>query len=307
MKKFVTVLLIMTVIGIIVFVGCGKENPGEVETDETAIRDFVANDTLWFNTTRHYEGEAKNDSGGTSGGMGMGSGEVGILGEIDPLLWGRQILGHPNPQITVEVNGDSAYVAWEIHSTGYFNIYAWDPDSGQSGNWVIVKKELNETARISAIFKRTGNQGDPYRGWDLYAISGAWGTSEPEAQRTVNIDSLRIQCTTYTDTVFDTPLGITPILQTLTFAPGETITLTIYSNVPDARVFLHIFRNVWPYHIRVPFTFNNSNGTYNGTWNAELVPAVRLAVFDMLNKNTLEDDEYRYDSNGWLFFYLVHP
>jgi len=50
--------------------------------------------------------------------------------------------------ITVDVNGDSAYVAWEIHNTGYFNIFAWDPDSGQSGEWVFVKKELNETARI---------------------------------------------------------------------------------------------------------------------------------------------------------------
>lgn len=307
MKKFMTIFLIVLVSVTLAVVGCGKKGPSEVSLDETAISDYIANDTLWFNTTRHYEGEATDDSGNSSGSVGMGMGNIKPLGEIEPLLWGRQILGHPNPNVTIEVNGDSAFVSWELHNTGYFNIFAWDPDSGQSGNWVLIKKELNETSKISAVFKRTGSSEDPYRGWDLYAISGAWGTSEPEEARTVNIDSIRIQCTSYPDTVFNTPFGITPILQTLTFAPGETVTLTLYSNDPDARVFLHIFRNTWPFHIRIPFTYNNNDGSYTGTWNVELIPAVRLAVFDMMNKNTLEDDEYSYDFNGWLFFYLVHP
>ena len=307
MKQTAAIIMIVLLMIIISVIGCGKKGLSDVDTDETAIRDFIASDTLWFNTTRHYEGEATDDSGGTGGISGYEPGMVGTFGEITPLHWGRQILGHPNPQVTIDINGDSAYVAWELHNTGYFNIFAWDPDSGLSGDWVFIKKDLDETVRISAVFKRTGQPGDPYRGWDLYAISGAWGASEPEGLRTVNIDSLRIECTTYPDTVFTTPLGVTPILETLTFAPGETVTLTLYSNDPDARVFLHVFRNIWPYHIRIPFTYNNNNGSYTGTWNVEIIPAVRIAVFDMIHKNTLEDDEYIYDSNGWLLFYLVHP
>lgn len=306
MKKMIAVFSVVALGAVLVLVGCGKQGPSEVETDESAIASFIANDTLWFNTGRHYEGEATDDSGGTSGDYGeLPYGQPGPLGEISPLLWGRQVLGHPDPRVTIDVVGDSAYVAWEIHNTGFFNIFAWDPDSGQSGEWVFIKKELNETARIAAIFKRTGSSGDPYRGWDLFAISGAWGTSEP--QRTVEIDSVRIQCTTYPDTVFSTPLGLTPILSTLTFAPGEAVTLTLYSNTVDANAFLHVFRNTWPFHIRVPFTYNSNDGSYTGTWNAELIPAVRIAVFDCMHKNTLEDDEYCYDYNGWLFFYLVHP
>lgn len=308
MKKYIAIIMMVLLTALISLIGCGKSGPSGVELDETAIYSYIENDTLWFNTGRHYEGEATDDSGRTKGSRGeLGSGTVGIFGEITPLLWGRQILGHPNPQVTVDINGDSAYVAWELHNTGFLNIFAWDPDSGQSGEWVFIKKQLDETVLIYAVFKRTGEPGDPYRGWDLYAISGAWGTSEPEDLRTVTIDSLRIECNTYPDTVFTTPLGITPILQTLTFAPGETVTLTLYSNDPDANVFLHVFRDTWPYHIRVPFTYNNNNGSYTGTWNTELIPAVRIAVFDMMHKNTLEDDEYPYDFNGWLFFYLVHP
>jgi hypothetical protein len=306
MKRMIAVFTAAAIGALIIMTGCGKEGPSDIDMDESAIRSFIESDTLWFNTSRHFEGEATDDSGGTSGDYGrVPHGSPGPLGEIAPLLWGRQILGHPDPQVIIDVVGDSAYVAWEIHNTGFFNIFAWDPDSGQSGEWVFIKKELNETARISAVFKRTGNHGDPYRGWDLSAISGAWGTSEPN--RTVTIDSLRIQCATHPDTVFSTPLGITPILQTLTFAPGETVTLTLYANVPDAKVFLHVFRNIWPFHIRVPFTYNNEDGSYTGTWNAEIIPAVRIAVFDCMHKNTLDDDAYQYDYNGWLFFYLVHP
>ena len=307
MKKFIAISMMALLIALVSFIGCGKDQASEAEQDDVAIRSFIAGDTLWFNPDQHYEDSATNDSGGGIGSLGPGSGMAGIFGDIIPLCWGRQVLGHPNPQVTIEINGDSAYIAWEIHNVGYFNIYAWDPDSGTSGDWVSIKKALSETIRISAFFQRTGEPGDPYRGWDLYAISGAWGTSEPEGSRTVTIDSLRIECTTYPDTVFSTPLCITPILQTLTFAPGETVILTVYSNDPEAKVFFHVFRNTWPFHIRIPFTYNNNDGSYTGTWNAELIPAVRIAVFDMMHKSTLEDDEYVYDSNGWLFFYLVHP
>jgi hypothetical protein len=307
MKQFAVVFTVVILMVFVSVIGCGKSGPSESEMDESAIRDFITSDTLWFNISRHYEGEATDDSGGSATSSVYNPGALGPLGEITPLLWGRQILGHPDPSVSIDIFEDSAYVAWEVHNTGYFNIFAWDPDSGSSGEWVFIKKELNETARISAVFKKTGHTGDPYRGWDLYAISGGWGTSDPEGLRTVTIDSLRIECTTYPDTVFATPLGVTPILQTLTFAPGESVTLTLYSNDADARVFLHVFRNTWPFHIRVPFTYNNNNGSYTGTWNAELIPAVRIAVFDMMHKNTLEDDEYVYDYNGWLFFYLVHP
>ncbi len=50
---------------------------------------------------------------------------------------------------------------------------------------------------------------------------------------------------------------------------------------------------------------NVGEGTYTGTWHAQLVPAVRFVVFDCLQHGTLHDDEYPYDFNGWLFPYIV--
>jgi hypothetical protein len=50
---------------------------------------------------------------------------------------------------------------------------------------------------------------------------------------------------------------------------------------------------------------NIGDQSYSGVWHAQLLPAVRFAVFDCLQHETLHDDEYPYDFNGWLFPYLV--
>lgn len=273
-----------------VFVGCQKNPQEPSELDEQAIKDMVESSD-WFNLNGHYEGTAVDDSGGTD--------TTHIVKDtIVPVLWGRRITGHPDSEVQISVVGDSAFVSFTIHTVGTLNIIGWNPDTG----WVAVQKPLSETAQLYAIFKRTGSATDPHRGWTLTNISGAEGTSD--SVLTVRIDSVRIQSTSYPDTVLSDPLNIFPVENTMTFISGEEVKLTVYTNDPTLRTFLHVFMPNWPWHIRVPFV-SQGDGTYTGVWHAQIIPAVRFAVFDCLQYETLHDDAYPYDFNGWLFPYLV--
>jgi hypothetical protein len=92
--------------------------------------------------------------------------------------------------------------------------------------------------------------------------------------------------------------------EVLTFQPAEAVVVTAYTNDPTARVFLHVFSNIWPWHMRIPF-FNRGNGEYWGIWWVQRIPAVRLAAVDMMEYGTLHTEDYGYDFHGWLLPYLV--
>ncbi len=285
MKRLLVVCLFVPFI----LVGCQKSTE-EADLDEQAIVDMMGG-SEWFDLTGHFEGTPVDDSGSTDT-------TYFVKDSIVPILWGRRITGHPNSEVGITITGDSAFVSFTIHTVGTLNILGWDPDTG----WVGLQKPLDETSQLSAVYKRTGTATDVHRGWELTDISGAEGASDSVC--TVRIDSVRIQSTSYQDTVLTDPLDIIPIENTMTFTPGEQVTLTVYTNDSTLRLFLHVFVHWWPWHVRVPFA-NVGNGSYTGIWHAQLVPAVRFAVFDALQYETLHDDAYPYDFNGWLFPYVV--
>jgi len=49
------------------------------------------------------------------------------------------------------------------------------------------------------------------------------------------------------------------------------------------------------------------NGVFQGTWNAQLIPGFRFAIFDLLSRNTLLDKTAAYDFSGWLLPYAIKP
>jgi hypothetical protein len=283
-------LMALLLLAPLLLIGCrNAQEPSEL--DEQAIADVMAGSD-WFKLTEHFEGTALDDSGSTD--------TTSIAKDtIAPFLWGRRIAGHPDSRVDISVTDDSAFAAYTIHTVGTLDILGWNPDTG----WVGVQKSLVETARLYAIFKRTGRTSDPHRGWVLTHVSGAEGVSD--SILTVRIDSVRIQSLSYPDTVLSDPLNIFPLTSALTFTPGEEVALTVYTNDSSLRLFLHVFVPLWPWHVRVPF-MNMGDQTYAGVWHAQLLPAVRFAVFDCLQYETLHDDEYPYDFNGWLFPYLVN-
>ncbi len=273
----------------LLFSGCSKREDSET-LDETAIAELMESEGL-FDMTAHFEGTAVDDSGTTDT-------TAAAKDSIVPFLWGRKVIGHPEVTVELSIVSDSAFASYSVHTVGSLNILGWNPDTG----WVGIQKPFSETSEFFAIFKRTRPIGAPHRGWALTDISGAEGISD--SVNTVRIDSVRIQSTSYPDTLLTDPLDIFALADVMTFTSGEQVILTTYTNDPSLRVFLHVFMNLWPWHIRVPFV-NEGDGSYTGTWNAQLIPAVRFAVFDCLQYETLHDDAHPYDFNGWLFAYLV--
>lgn len=284
--------LFLSLIVLFALTGCSKKSTNSEQTDEGTIREFIF-DSDWFKLTNHFEGEAVSDSGDTSTTAGK------VLCDTLTVLWGRKITGHPDPQVTIEITGDSAFVSWTINTVGWFHIIKWV--SSDSSHWVHIKKPLSETANLYAIFKRRGEVNLPHRGWELNKISGAEGTSDSVC--TVEILSINIQSSSY-DTTITNPLELFDITDVLTFETGEEVKITVETTGEPAKLFLHVFTHLWPWHFRIPFQ-KEEGGTFIGTWKVQRIPAVKFAVFDLLRHETIYDDSYPYDSNGWLFPYLV--
>lgn len=261
----------------VVLTGCGEE------TDEEAIESLILSDTIWFDVN------TKVDSTSTSSSAGRDT----------TIVWWRGAQTHNDPTIEINIVGDSAWVSWQRSNYGHLYSFAqWD-----TLPWVLWTKQLSETAQICATFLRTGTTSDENRGWQLHSISLAYG--ESDSVNTVRIDSLRIESLSYPDLVIDDPLNtFYRVDSLLTFTSGESVTLTLYTNVADGHAFLHSFILAWPYYVRLAFT-NQGEGVYQGTWNAQIIAVPRFAIFDLLSNSTLYTSEDVYDFNGWLLPYTI--
>lgn len=259
---------------------CKKADP---DADAAAIRDLVTEDTV------HFKAGTAGDS--TEGGFLLDDTTVG--------LWWRGPQTHDSqPTIDVEVVDDSAWVGWHQSNYGEFIHWVRTSDS-TSVRWI---KELTERVQLNAIFRREGDQTDTDRGWRLKRISLVSGVSD--TANTVLIDSLRIQ-SSIRDIMIVDPLNTYYMLDSLvTFTPGEQLTLTLYTNMAEGRAFLHAF---WGWLLlRHPFE-HQGEGVHTGTWNAQVIPGFRFAIFDLITESTLLDPAAPYDYNGWLFPYKIQP
>lgn len=273
-------LMVMTLALTVLLVQCAKES--ERELDEDAIRSLIMADSIWFNANTQVDS--------TSG--------TYLGGRDTTIVWWRSAQTHSGLTIEIDIVEDSAWVSWQRINSGYLHTLAgWDD------TLVLWTKNLEETAQIRATFLRTGDVSDEHRGWELHSISLAYG--ESNQVNTVRIDSVRINSTSYPDVVIIDPLNTFYFLDDLiTFDPGESVTLTVYTNVADGHAFLHTFILAWPFYVRLNFA-NLGEGVYQGTWNAQLVAVPRFAIFDLLSHSTLYTSEDIYDFNGWLLPYNI--
>jgi len=270
------------------FIGCGKEKP--VVTDEEALQTILDSDD-YFNLTRNDD----TDSAATGS-------KDSLIG--NPFWW-RKVTAKTRQRV-ITVVGDSAYVVRTIHRTGLFRtIGRVVDDSTGDTTWFDGKKPLGDTIRMKAIFKRTGDNAANDRGWRLKKLSGAIGWSD--SVHTVRIDSMRIQSTTYPDTMLENPLeSLFNKENTMTFKPAEDVTVTLYTNVTDGEAYLHVFKAPWPYHYRILMASNGDGSYKNATpWHVQMIPGVRFAFFDLMKFGTIHDTVYPYDFDGWLYPYLV--
>ncbi|MBI4723229.1 MAG: hypothetical protein HY769_09615 [Candidatus Stahlbacteria bacterium] len=295
MKKLLGIMGVIGVAVVAMVIGCGKEKP--VVTDEEAIQTIVDSDD-YFNLTRGDDTDHADTTGSKDS----------LLG--NPLWW-RKVTDKTKQRV-ITVVGDSAYVERTIHRTGLFRtIGRVVDDSTGDTTWFDGKKPLGDTLRMRATFKRTGDNAANDRGWRLKKLSGAYGWSDNYGNdsivHTVRIDSIRIQSTSYPDTMLKNPLEtLFNKENVMTFAPAENITVTLYTNVTDGEAYLHVFQTPWPGHYRILMA-SNGNGSYtNATpWHAQLIQGVRFAFFDLMKYGTIHDTVYPYDFDGWLYPYRV--
>jgi len=254
-----------------------------VEKDKAAVRALVEGDTTYF-------------KGGTASGQDTTDG-YSLLDDTTMGLWWRSPQTHDSvPVIDVGVEGDSAWVSWHQHNYG--GIIHWIKTSDTTAEkWT---KPLVEKVQLNAIFRREGDQAEVSRGWKLQKISLVDGTSD--TVNTVTIDSLKIRSSLRDITIHD-PLNTYYFTDSLvTFTPAEQLTLTLYTNATEGYAWLHAFWGI--FFVRLPFE-DMGNGVYQGTWNAQLWPGFRFAIFDLMTRNTLMDKTAPYDFKGWLFPYLI--
>lgn len=283
MRKALVLFCVLFLAGTVM--ECKKQ---DVNADKAAIRKLVLNDRNWFNAT------TKTDSSKESTWVQLGADTV--------LIWWRGAQTFNDPIVNIEVAGDSAYVDWmRSNKTGDLNLLIKVPDT----SWQLWVKKVWETARIRGVFARVGSTNDSTRGWALKKISLAAGVSD--SVNTVRIDSLRIQSTSYPNYVIHDPLNTFYRIDSLvTFRPGESVTLTLYTNAADGDAFLHTFILSWPWYVRVKFN-SLGNGVFTGTWPAQVVEFPRFAIFDLMNHRTLymPPTVFGYDFSGWLLPYNI--
>ncbi|MGB9742550.1 MAG: hypothetical protein ACP5JB_04235 [candidate division WOR-3 bacterium] len=271
---------VLAAVLILALFGCHKQ---DVAADRAAIIALVEKDTV------HFSASTSHDS--TTGGGYFAAGETLIF-------WWRGPQTHDTAVINVEIQGDSAVVSWSRHNFGYLHILAQVPDTALQ----LWNKNLVETARLRAIFRREGKESDTDRGWRLKKISLA--TAASDSVNTVRIDSVRIQSSLRGITI-RAPLATYFALDSLFwFTPGEEVTVTLWTNATEGVAFLHTFILIWPFYVRVPFPYQG-NGVFQGTWHAQVVPSFRFAIFDLMARSTLYTPDAPYDFNGWLFPYQV--
>ncbi len=268
----------------ILFFACQKNDE---EADKNAITNLIKKDSVWFNANTEVD---STDNSGSF--LMMGDTATAVI-------WWRTKQTHPDTNITINVVNDSAFVEWERTNQGELVIIAYTPSDSAWHTW---RKELFETARLNAIFMRTGNPSDEDRGWELYKISCAWANSD---DNTVFIDSVKIESESNgTILIVDPANTFYNVDSLITFNSGEELKVTLYTHGSDAEAFLHTFVLVFPFYLRVKFK-KEGDGIFTGTWKAQIIPFPRYAIFDLLNHNTLYEEETPYDFNGWLFPYNI--
>ncbi len=281
-RKLLPVILLMLML--LLFWGCEKSPTGaELSFDEAAIKNAILDNPDGYFTYGDYYGERD------------------VKKAEMQTTWWRQPTSVDEIDITMNIDtlNDSAYVIVSGEVSGIFHIYEYDtipPDT-----IAHYMKSMKDNITRFAIFKHYADS-IGYRGWRLEKISGAKITSYPN---TVGIDSIRIECESYPNTVIGDPLALVDKEAILSFAPGEEVSLTIYSD-DNVYAFFHARGHHFGYCRWWRWEFDEAgSGAWSGAWQTPEMPGVRMVAFDILHKNTLDDHEYQYDSNVWVFPYRI--
>lgn len=297
MKKFVALALGLALVAGLA-AGCGKSTPGapqdlgsgstatptaedisQVSAEVSANTPYVEEDV--------YEGgdPARLDAAGDA------------LAAIRPLSWWRTIRSVTRRIDTQFLDPDSAgrpttaVVTVHKRLQGSFNILAGDslaaPDS-------LLRKPLDDRWVRRLLLKRVRVDSTGQVRWRLAGTSGVEITSDGAV---TNIQSVRVQAGGLDTTITD-PLQMHRLRRVLHVPAGAEVRLTVRTGAPDDLVLFYRWMHRARFH-------NEGNGTHTFRWTAGAEGGLRHFGVNALSRGTLFDDAAPYDSNAWIFAFVV--
>ena len=254
------------------------------------------------------------------------------LAAIQPLNFWRHFTSSERTFETAYSDTDStgvptrALVTIRTHLIGTFNIKATVPvdSSGSSPGMLaaigasvaaasdtsvhFISKSIDEVRVRRVLLRRAPLPHDVPRDadcdhdstrvrWRVAGVSGVQVTSKDNATQ---IQGVRVQCGALDTTITD-PLAFVRLRGLLKLQPGTPVTLTVTTNHTDDVV---LFR-----HNDRRFRLAASgDGTYTGTFSrGRFARGMWHFGVDVLSHGTLYDDSAAYDSQRWVFPYVVAP
>jgi len=226
--------------------------------------------------------------------------ETAGMAAIQPLRFWREIT---NVQSTFDTqfgppdstgHPTSALVTIHRHLTGTFNIVAGSTTPGDTSRSLVQKPLDDDWTRKIALVRGPSRFGPDIPLWHLAGTSGVQVSTNGGSTR---LDSLRILSTNLDTTITD-PLELHRMRRLFFVPEGSEVTLTAYTaSSTDVVLF-------YGHDQRRRFA-NNGNGTYTFTFTAGRFIGLRNFGVDALSHGTLFDDAAPYDSNAWIFPYVV--
>jgi len=226
--------------------------------------------------------------------------ETGGFAAISPLRFWRVITDVQSTFDTQFGPPDStgrptnALVTIHRHLTGTFDIVAGSTTPGDTSRSLVQKPLDDNWTRKIALVRAPDRFGPAITRWRLAGTSGVNVSTQGGV---THVQSLRIQSANLDTTITD-PLELHRLRRVLFVPEGSEVTLTATTgNASDVVLF-------YGHDTRRRFT-SNGDGTFTFTFTAGRFIGLRNFGIDALSHGTLFDDTAAYDSNAWIFPFVV--
>ena len=327
--RSVRLALILAGLTALLLSGCGKKNPTSLNnpggSSGSAADQAAVSGTVAATPSLVDDGlmEASDQA--------LFSAPAGSASAIRPLRYWRRITGIRRTFefafSDTDTTGRPMRAVVTVHKvlSGTFNVAfdATPADTTQFDTLGVVHKPLHDqwTRRIllSRVHKMSdgdmamgsgpedGHNGQHEDQWKVSGISAADVRSFDPAQSTsgdrafgvTKIQSLRIQSSTLDTTITD-PLQFIMLRRIHSFGPSDEVTLTATTATNTDVVML--MRT----GMRRRFT-NNGDNTYTLVWHTSAEDGIHHFGVNALSKGSVFDDQSPYDSNAWIFPYVIRP
>jgi hypothetical protein len=278
MKSKLFPAILFTIFLILLVIGCEKRSVTPAMTDWDAVKAIIAQYPDIFASV--------------------------VFGTGADTLFYREIASS-----NADIEEGTLHEADSNHIFDYINLTWGDTLKGTFHYYLDGKsyqKPINSIALTNAYFEKWGESSDPYRGWLFKQVSGTVINSVGTTRYiyTVNILSEGVDVTLSESYL----LGLVKKDSTLTFEPGKPVTLILDLPSADTSDFVFLYINEGNSSEKIPFA-NNGDGTMTAGWTTTTDPAAadgyKHAIVDVLNRESVTDTTYKYDSKAWAILYRI--